>query len=279
MTKEESNQLIDEALLGNGEALEALIMEVQDLLYNLSLRMLGSIADAQDATQEILVKIMTNLSSFRKEAAFTTWAYRIAVNALIDYKKSMFAAHPLDFEFYANDIKAGFIEDACYYDKEEKEQLATELKLSCTNVMLQCLQPMNRCIFILGTMFHLDSKTAGEILQITSDSYRQRLSRSRRKMASFLRAYCETSNGLCSCSKRVSYAIATHRLTPGLLEYSQLQQLPADQIHRVYTAMEAIDDQMSIFDTLPSYRTSAHVQQFIKRLIASDEMHIVKSRG
>ena len=64
--------------------------------------------------------------------------------------------------------------------------LAEELKLSCTNVMLQCLDAESRCIFILGTMFGIDSRIAGEILGITADSYRQRLSRIRRKMADSL---------------------------------------------------------------------------------------------
>ena len=144
---------VAKAIEGDREALEYILIDIRDFVFNLSLRMLGSVADAEDASQDILVKIMTSLSTFRQESQFKTWVYRIATNYLIDYKKSMFAQHPLDFDFYANDIRAGFIDT-----KEEllmgvdKKVLAEELKMSCTNVMLQCLDAPTRCIFILGTM-------------------------------------------------------------------------------------------------------------------------------
>ena len=49
----------------------------------------------------------------------------------------------------------------------ERSILAEELKMSCTNVLLQCLDAESRCIFVLGTMFKLDSRIAGEILDMT----------------------------------------------------------------------------------------------------------------
>lgn len=66
MTQMDSEkQRIEQAVAGNQEALESLLCSVQDLVFNLSLRMLGMIPDAEDATQEILIKVMTHLSSFR----------------------------------------------------------------------------------------------------------------------------------------------------------------------------------------------------------------------
>ena len=44
----------------------AVILSVQDLVFSLSLRMLGTFPDAEDATQDILLKIMTHLSSFKE---------------------------------------------------------------------------------------------------------------------------------------------------------------------------------------------------------------------
>ena len=96
----------------------------------------------------------------------------------------MFAKYPLDFEFYGNDIryaKTDEIEDLV--DELSREAFAEELKMSCTNVMLQCLDAQSRCIFILGTMFRIDSRTGAEILNMTPENYRQKLSRARKKMA------------------------------------------------------------------------------------------------
>lgn len=103
----ETQKLVRLAAEGDKGALEQLLTGVQDLVFNLSLRMLGTIHDAEDASQEILIRVMTNLASFRGESAFTTWVFRIAVNHLKNYRKSMFAQHPLSFEYYGEDIVSG----------------------------------------------------------------------------------------------------------------------------------------------------------------------------
>lgn len=134
----------------------------------------------------------------------------------------MFAKFPLSFEFYGDDIKNGKIDDVPDLSQNvEKSILAEELKLSCTNVMLQCLDTESRCIFILGTMFKVDSRIAGDILGITPEAYRQRLSRIRAKMADFLKEYCgEYGNGKCRCADRVNYAIQNHRIHPAQLPFT-----------------------------------------------------------
>lgn len=86
ITNQQLELLIGKAVDGDKKSLETVIMSVQDLIFNLSLRMLGTFADAEDASQDIIVKVITHLSSFRKESAFSTWVYRIAVNHLKDYK-------------------------------------------------------------------------------------------------------------------------------------------------------------------------------------------------
>ena len=80
-------ELVDHAVNGDKTSLEMLAAGVQDMVFNLALRMLGTVPDAEDATQEILIRVISNLSSFRKESAFQTWVYRLAVNYLLDYKK------------------------------------------------------------------------------------------------------------------------------------------------------------------------------------------------
>ena len=80
--REDTEMLVSRAVEGDQEALEQLLTEVQDLVFNLSLRMLGTIQDAEDASQEILIRVMNNLASFRGESAFSTWVFRIAVNHL-----------------------------------------------------------------------------------------------------------------------------------------------------------------------------------------------------
>ncbi len=277
-TNEEMQALVDQATSGDKDALETLITGVQDMVFNLSLRMLGTFADAEDATQDILLKMITHLSSFRGDSAFTTWVFRIAANHLKNYKKHMFARYPLSFEYYGNDIENGEIENIPDLTQNvEKEILAEELKMSCTNVMLQCLDTESRCIFILGTMFKLDSRIAGDILEITPEAYRQRLSRIRRKMADFLGEYCgEYGGGKCRCKDRVNYAIQSHRLNPLQPDYMSAAEIPVQTMIDVKNAMEEIDDLSQDFSFCKTYRSSEHIKQLIRDFLDSTQLSIVR---
>ncbi len=133
-TNEELLELIRKATAGDRKALETVLVSVQDLVFNLSLRMLGTFPDAEDATQDILLKIMTHLSSFRGESAFSTWVFRIASNYLKSYQKHMFAKFPLSFAYYGDDIKNADIRDVPDLTQNvEQAVLAEELKLSCSS--------------------------------------------------------------------------------------------------------------------------------------------------
>ncbi len=265
-TKEhqELSILIEQATAGDRSALETVLTGVQDLVFNLSLRMLGTFHDAEDASQDILLKVMTHLSSFKGESAFTTWVFRIAVNHLKDYKKHMFAQFPLSFEFYGDDIRNGKIQDVPDLTQNiDQSILAEELKLSCTNIMLQCLDPESRCIFILGTMFRVDSRIAGDILGITPEAYRQRLSRVRKKMAAFLSEYCgEYGQGACHCVHRVNYAIQNHRITPDRLDFTAAK--PSDAAEAVTAAMEEIDGYSQQFSFCRAYQSTDRLKRMLQ---------------
>lgn len=276
-TNEELLELIQKVTAGDKPSLETVICSVQDLVFNLSLRMLGTFPDAEDASQDILLKVMTHLSSFKGESSFSTWVFRIAVNHLKDYKKHMFARFPLSFEFYGDDIQNAGTEDVPDLTQNvEQAILAEELKLSCTNVMLQCLDTESRCIFILGTMFRVDSRIAGDILGITPEAYRKRLSRVRKKMADFLTEYCgEYGTGKCHCADRVNYAIQSRRINPAQLYYQTAVsvQIMLD----VKEAMEEIDDLSQEFSFCRTWQTPENLKQFIKEFLNGTSFSVVRN--
>ena len=278
-TNEELQVLTEKATAGDKKALETLITGVQDIVFNLSLRMLGTFADAEDATQDILLKVITHLSTFRGESSFTTWVFRIAVNHLKNYKKHMFARYPLSFEYYGADIENGKAQDVPDLTQNvEKDILAEELKMSCTNVMLQCLDVESRCIFILGTMFKADSRIAGDILGITPEAYRQRLSRIRRKMADFLGQYCgEYGSGRCRCKDKVNYAIQSHRIDPLHLDYTEAAEIPIQTIFDVKNAMEDIDGLSQNFSFCRSYQSPERTKHLIQELLDSTQFSIIQN--
>ena len=69
---------IQAAISGDKPALERVIRSVQDRVHRLAMRMLANPDDAAEATQEILIRVVTKLSTYRGESAFETWVYRIA---------------------------------------------------------------------------------------------------------------------------------------------------------------------------------------------------------
>ena len=275
---EELQALVGKATAGDKKALETLVASVQDIVFNLSLRMLGTFADAEDATQDILLKMITHLSSFRGDSSFTTWVFRIAVNHLKNCKKHMFARYPLRFEYYGDDIENGKIQDVPDLTQNvERDILAEELKMSCTNVMLQCLDKESRCIFILGTMFKIDSRVAGDILEMTPEAYRQRLSRIRKKMADFLGQYCgEYGSGRCKCKDRMNYAIQNHRINPLRLDYMTATEIPMETICAVKDAMEEIDDLSQDFSFCKPYQSPERMKHLIMELLNSAQFSIIQ---
>jgi RNA polymerase sigma factor (sigma-70 family) len=278
-TNVELQALVDKATAGDKEALETLVAGVQDIVFNLSLRMLGTFADAEDATQDILLKMITHLSSFRGDSSFTTWVFSIAANHLKNYKKHMFAHYPLSFEYYGDDIENGKIQDVPDLTQNvEKDILAEELKMSCTNVMLQCLDTESRCIFILGTMFKVDSRIAGDILEMTPQAYRKRLSRVREKMADFLNSYCgEYGGGKCRCKDRVNYAIKNHRINPLQLDYTKAAEISESILFDVKNAMEDIDNLSQDFSFCKPYQSPERIKNLIQELLDSTQFSIIQN--
>lgn len=278
-TNEEFQSLVRKATAGDKKSLETLVIGVQDIVFNLSLRMLGTFSDAEDATQDILLKMVTHLSSFRGDSSFTTWVFSIATNHLKNYKKHMFAHYPLSFEYYGDDIENGKIHDVPDLTQNvEKDILAEELKMSCTNVMLQCLDTESRCIFILGTMFKVDSRIAGDILEMSPEAYRQRLSRIRKKMAEFLGKYCgEYGNGRCKCKDRVNYAIQSHRINPLQLDYTAATEFSVQTMLNVKNAMEDIDDLSQNFSFCKPYQSPERTKQLIQELLDSTQFSIIQN--
>src|SRR5215831_6265616 len=81
-------ELVSSALAGNKDSLEKLVRRHQPWVFNICMRMVWRRDLAEDATQEILIKVVTKLSTFKAQSQFRTWLYRIAVNHLLNFRKS-----------------------------------------------------------------------------------------------------------------------------------------------------------------------------------------------
>ena len=94
-------ELIDSVMKGNRKSLNTLIEKHQPYIFNIALKMLNNIADAEDITQEILIKLVTNLSKYdRSKGKFRTWLYRITFNHFLNSKKQKYEKLVTGFDVF-----------------------------------------------------------------------------------------------------------------------------------------------------------------------------------
>src|SRR5262249_16127013 len=83
----DDQDLVAQADNGNREALETLVVRHLRWIYNIVLRMVYHPQDAEDATQEILIKLLTRLATFEGRSSFRTWLYRLVFNHVLNMKR------------------------------------------------------------------------------------------------------------------------------------------------------------------------------------------------
>ena len=142
----EDSRLVDLAIEGDKGALQALIIRHQLFVYNLALKMVGNVHDAEDLTQEVFIKVITALSNFKGGSKFTTWLYRITVNHILSSKKKSSKLQSVSFENYFKSIDD--VPSFDLNDQEEKDLKDTieEIRINCTTGMLMCLSNEQRMV-------------------------------------------------------------------------------------------------------------------------------------
>ncbi len=208
------NQLAKSARQGDRKALENLVRAVQDRIYHLSMRMLVDPDAARDATQDILILVITKLSTFRGESAFSTWVYRVAANYLLNARKKAARDPQFTFDDFAADLETGLVADPP--PAPDDAVMLNEPRISCTMAMLLCLDLDQRLAYVLGDILELDHSEASSVLDITPASFRQRLSRARRQVVAFTSHHCGIANAdaACRCPRRLPAAKAQRRIGP-----------------------------------------------------------------
>ena len=208
------------AVDGDREALDSLVQTVQGDIYGLALRMLWNREDAEDATQEILVRVVTRLSQFDFRSKLKTWVYRVAVNYILDVKKSPVERLHLTFDTFADDLAEGLSTDGPM--DAERSLLVEEVKIGCTFGMLQCLDRPHRLAYVLGEILDMPGPEAADALEITADVFRKRLQHARAAILSFTRSYCglASDTATCACNRRVPAALRVGRLRADSFDFA-----------------------------------------------------------
>lgn len=208
------------ALDGDRDAVEKLVRTLQGDVYGLALRMLWNREDAEDATQEILVRAVTRLAQFDFRSKLKTWVYRIAVNYILDVKKSPVEGLHVTFVRFADDLAEGLSSDGPL--DVERSLLTEEVKIGCTLGMLQCLDRPHRLAYVFGEIFEFPGPEAADVLGIAPALFRKRLQHARTAIVSFTRTYCglASDTAACACHRRVPAALRMGRVREDALNFA-----------------------------------------------------------
>jgi RNA polymerase sigma factor (sigma-70 family) len=200
------DELVRRAAGGDREALSELVREIQHPMYRLALRFLGNPDDAQDACQEILIRIVTRLGTFEGRSKFSTWAYTVAVRSLLRTRKRMYESAVLGAEQYAAALDAGMGDVDPTLEEAEYRLLSEEVRISCTYGMLLCLPRPQRAAYVLADVLGLTDAEGAEILGCSREAFRQRVSRARRTIRFVIDNRCglvDPANP-CRCGRQIA---------------------------------------------------------------------------
>ena len=276
------------AAAGDRDAAEAVLAALRGEVYRLSLRMLGHPADAEDATQEILVLVLTRLASFRGESAFRTWVFRVAVSHLLRRKRGQ--RETLTFDTLGERLQSGLESDAPGVPEAEMALHAREIRLRCTSGMLLCLDRELRVAWVLGEIVGLSGEEAASVLEIEPPAFRKRLSRARGLLFAFLRRQCGLYDESlpCRCSRQIGAALqrglfrrgelplACHPVEREGVDRRLPPRLTPDDIERTAEEVAALQKAAEVLRGHPDYAAPEALTARLRRLIHSDELELLR---
>lgn len=168
---------------GDPAAFEALIRQHQRMIYSLTFRMTGSVADAEDLTQETFIRAWRQIGSYRAACKLSTWLYRIAINACLNWRQR---------ETLRVEVEAGWAETKGTADLSAERTLAGNETGRSVHAALLKLPAKQRAAILLTVYDGLNHAEAAEVLGCSETTVSWRVFAARRKLQRWLAAAGET---------------------------------------------------------------------------------------
>ncbi len=268
--------LIKKSLEGDKVALENLLKKHQPYVFNIAWKMVHNPIDAQDITQEVLIKVTTKLSQFKGESSFRTWLYRIVVNHFLKMKRQSKEEFITSFDGFAEGLASLEDVELTELEKEEKEAEIREINLACMSGMLLCFTREQRLVYILGELFNADHTIGSEILGISKENFRVRLSRARKDLLSFMNNQCGLVNKAnpCRCYKKVTTMINNKKIDSKQLlfnreEFDSFKKYISKNADQALTLVE--DKYRELHDRLP-FKKEFDRKTFLDEIINDEKV-------
>jgi RNA polymerase sigma factor (sigma-70 family) len=272
----EDTELIGLAKEGSKSALKNLIKKHQHYIYNVALKFVLSPFDAEDITQEVLIKVITNLGNFKGESNFRTWLYRITFNHFIKLKKNSLENYITTFENYGTELDNMKDEELTIIEQTELQDYIEDAKIGCMSGMLLCLDREQRLVYILGEIFSIDHTIGSEILEISKDNFRQKLTRARRDLYNFMNQKCGLVNtqNPCRCDRKTKSFIKAGWVDKDNLKFNTSYLKTISEIAPIklneLLDIESKEYQM-LYKTQP-FQEKKHIKQILESILNTDKI-------
>lgn len=181
MADKHEKDLIEKSKKGDAQAFEELILSYQKKVLNLAYRMLGSVSEAEDAAQEIFIKVFRSLYSFNEKSAFSTWLYKVATNVCLDIlrkrKRQNGGAMVSINRYNADDDEYELpIEDGAPSPHEEAQKKEAMRALKSA---LDLLSEEQRAVIVMRDINGLSYEEIADIAGCSLGTVKSRINRSR----------------------------------------------------------------------------------------------------
>ena len=188
LVEQNDADLVRQTLCGKTSAYNGLVMRYQRQVYNLAYRMLGNAEDAGDLVQETFLRAYGALASFRQDASFLTWLYKIASNLCIDQLRSRKARSALSLDVELEEGR----EPAADSRNCSPEELA--IRDSVQEVVQRAISNLPEKYRVVVVMRHLQDMSVEEIanvLEMPTGTVKTHLFRAREMLRGRLRSVLE----------------------------------------------------------------------------------------
>jgi RNA polymerase sigma factor (sigma-70 family) len=261
------------AVQGDRDAVEALCRHVQHYVYRLAMRFFSHPQDAEDASQEIMIAVLTNLGRFEGRSKLTTWVYTIATRHLLRARAGRLEPLVQGPEPFADLLDRHLADD--YRDQTASEAeyrlLCGEVRIACTYGMLLCLSRELRITYLLGDLFGFTDAEGAQALGITPAAFRQRLPRARRVMRGIIERRCglvDEANP-CRCGRQVRPCIDHGLLNTDKLVFASHPGLDGPietgTLERAATQLDLVEAMAEIYRSDPPFEAPAAVWEGVRQ--------------